>query len=133
MWKVGMAKTSAGRVQSVALRILSDREKKIQDFVPEEYWKISTLFKNKINSSLEKKNSKKLGRLNKSDAVSIEKDLKSKLSSPSKTKNLSTTLTEAISNAEIKGNKIHNSIYLSPLVLTKISKNQRKNFLLLGF
>ena len=44
-----------------------------------------------------------------------QKDLKSKLSSPSRTKNLSTTLTDAINNADIKGNKIHNSIYYSPL------------------
>lgn len=76
MWKKGMAKTSAGRVQSVALKILSDREKQIQAFVPEEYWKISILFKNKITSLLEKKDSEKLERLNKADAVAIEKDLK---------------------------------------------------------
>ncbi len=29
---------SAGRVQSVALRIINDREKEINDFIPEEYW-----------------------------------------------------------------------------------------------
>ena len=31
---------SAGRVQSVALRIIADREKEISDFVPKEYWTI---------------------------------------------------------------------------------------------
>lgn len=31
---------SAGRVQSVALRIVVDREKEIREFVPEEYWTI---------------------------------------------------------------------------------------------
>ena len=31
---------SAGRVQSVALRIICDREKEIEQFVPEEYWTI---------------------------------------------------------------------------------------------
>ena len=31
---------SAGRVQSVALRIIVDREREIQDFVPVEYWTI---------------------------------------------------------------------------------------------
>jgi DNA topoisomerase-1 len=31
---------SAGRVQSVALRIIADREREIEGFVPEEYWSI---------------------------------------------------------------------------------------------
>lgn len=35
---------SAGRVQSVALKILVEREKEIQAFVPEEYWKIKAKF-----------------------------------------------------------------------------------------
>ena len=35
---------SAGRVQSVALRIIVDREEKIRDFVPEEYWTIDANF-----------------------------------------------------------------------------------------
>lgn len=39
---------SAGRVQSVALKILNDREKEILDFKPEEYWTISAILsKNK--------------------------------------------------------------------------------------
>ncbi|RAP33207.1 type I DNA topoisomerase [Candidatus Marinamargulisbacteria bacterium SCGC AG-410-N11] len=37
---------SAGRVQSIAVKIVCDREELIQKFVPEEYWEISTLFKN---------------------------------------------------------------------------------------
>ena len=36
---------SAGRVQSVACRILCDREKEIMDFVPEEYWNITAQLK----------------------------------------------------------------------------------------
>ncbi|MBQ8926118.1 MAG: type I DNA topoisomerase, partial [Clostridia bacterium] len=35
---------SAGRVQSVALRLIVDREKKIRDFKPEEYWSIDAKF-----------------------------------------------------------------------------------------
>ena len=31
---------SAGRVQSVALRIIADREEEINDFIPEEYWSL---------------------------------------------------------------------------------------------
>jgi len=35
---------SAGRVQSVALRFICDRELEIQSFVPESYWEVSALF-----------------------------------------------------------------------------------------
>lgn len=35
---------SAGRVQSVALRLIVEREGEIQVFVPEEYWKVSAQF-----------------------------------------------------------------------------------------
>jgi DNA topoisomerase-1 len=37
------AKLSAGRVQSVALRLVVDREREIEAFKPEEYWKITAL------------------------------------------------------------------------------------------
>ncbi len=39
------AKLSAGRVQSVATRIVVDREKEIKAFVPEEYWLLDALLK----------------------------------------------------------------------------------------
>ena len=35
---------SAGRVQSVALRIICDREKEIDAFIPEEYWTLNAFF-----------------------------------------------------------------------------------------
>lgn len=35
---------SAGRVQSVAVKIIVDREKQIKDFVPEEYWTVDAKF-----------------------------------------------------------------------------------------
>lgn len=35
---------SAGRVQSVALRLICEKEKEIEAFVPQEYWKIKALF-----------------------------------------------------------------------------------------
>lgn len=35
---------SAGRVQSAALKIICDREKEIEDFVPEEYWTVEASF-----------------------------------------------------------------------------------------
>lgn len=36
---------SAGRVQSVALRIIADREAEIDAFIPEEYWTLDAVFK----------------------------------------------------------------------------------------
>jgi DNA topoisomerase I len=44
LWKKVKKGLSAGRVQTVALRLIVDREKEIQSFVPEEYWKIKSSF-----------------------------------------------------------------------------------------
>ena len=41
LWKKVKKGLSAGRVQSVALKIIIDREKEIRDFKPVEYWKLS--------------------------------------------------------------------------------------------
>jgi DNA topoisomerase-1 len=42
LWdKLGFKTLSAGRVQSVALRLICEREREIQAFVPEEYWTIT--------------------------------------------------------------------------------------------
>jgi len=41
LWKRVRSGTSAGRVQSVALRLVVEREREIQAFVPEEYWTIT--------------------------------------------------------------------------------------------
>ncbi len=45
LWKKVKKGLSAGRVQSVALRMIIDRENEINAFVPEEYWSISGQFK----------------------------------------------------------------------------------------
>jgi len=42
LWKKVGKGLSAGRVQSVAVRIICDREDEIEAFVPQEYWKINT-------------------------------------------------------------------------------------------
>ena len=47
LWKKVKKGLSAGRVQSVAVRLIIDRENEIRDFKPEEYWSISGLFKKK--------------------------------------------------------------------------------------
>src|SRR6266571_1226669 len=43
LWRRIQSGTSAGRVQSVALRLICDRENEIRAFVPEEYWTIIAL------------------------------------------------------------------------------------------
>jgi len=45
LWKKLMRGLSAGRVQSVAVRLIAEREKEIKDFKPQEYWSIKALFK----------------------------------------------------------------------------------------
>ena len=45
LWAKVKRGLSAGRVQSVALRIIADREDEIAAFIPEEYWSLDTNFK----------------------------------------------------------------------------------------
>ncbi|MBP5208324.1 MAG: type I DNA topoisomerase [Clostridia bacterium] len=45
LWRTIRSGLSAGRVQSVAARIVVDRENEIRSFVPEEYWKIEATLK----------------------------------------------------------------------------------------
>lgn len=45
LWSKVRKGLSAGRVQSVAVRLICEREKEIQDFKPEEYWTIETILK----------------------------------------------------------------------------------------
>ncbi|OIJ17825.1 DNA topoisomerase I [Anaerobacillus alkalidiazotrophicus] len=45
LWKKVKKGLSAGRVQSVAVKMIIDREKEVQSFVPEEYWSITAKFK----------------------------------------------------------------------------------------
>ena len=50
---------SAGRVQSVALKLIVDKEREINKFIPEEYWNITGIF-NDFNAELEKYKDKKI-------------------------------------------------------------------------
>lgn len=45
LWAKVKRGLSAGRVQSVALRIIADREEEINAFIPEEYWSLDASFK----------------------------------------------------------------------------------------
>ena len=62
LWRKVRKGLSAGRVQSAALKMICDREKEIQDFIPEEYWNISVVFKGKpeFTGKLTSKNGKKI-------------------------------------------------------------------------
>jgi DNA topoisomerase I len=44
LWKKIRYGLSAGRVQSVALRLIVEREREIEQFKPEEYWEVDVLF-----------------------------------------------------------------------------------------
>ena len=56
LWTKLPGSKSAGRVQSVALRLLTEREHEIEIFKPEEFWSLNIIFKTKdkkkINSNI---------------------------------------------------------------------------------
>lgn len=52
LWKTVKSGLSAGRVQSVATRILVERENEISEFVPVEYWTVEAELKNADGKSL---------------------------------------------------------------------------------
>ena len=51
LWKKVKSGLSAGRVQSVAVRLIVEREREIQQFVPEEYWSVAARLKEQIADS----------------------------------------------------------------------------------
>jgi len=96
LWKKIARGLSAGRVQSVALRLIVEREEEIRAFKPEEYWTISAVLRKAddynggnsgkpstqklIEATLSKINGEaldKLGIKNEKDAKRIAKDLES--------------------------------------------------------
>ena len=59
LWKKVKRGLSAGRVQSVAVKIIVDREDEIEKFVPEEYWSLDAKFKKDKKNFLAKLNTYK--------------------------------------------------------------------------
>ena len=56
LWKKVQKGLSAGRVQSVAVKLIVDREEEIEKFIPQEYWNIfATLQDKKSNKNFEAK------------------------------------------------------------------------------
>jgi len=81
LWKNVKKGLSAGRVQSVAVKLIVDREREIEKFIPEEYWSITaTLAKEKDKKTFEAKfygkDNKKVEIHSKEEADKILKDLK---------------------------------------------------------
>lgn len=81
LWrKVGRG-LSAGRVQSVAVRLIVDREKEISIFVPKEYWEIEADLKkknienSKFTAKLDKIENKKMDLNNQGDSVNLAAEL----------------------------------------------------------
>ena len=80
LWKKVMYGLSAGRVQSVAVRLIVERERERQAFNPEEYWSLDGEFadskkKRNFRASLAEKNEKKLEIGNEKQVKKIQKDL----------------------------------------------------------
>lgn len=79
LWKKVKKGLSAGRVQSVALRLIIDREMEINDFKPEEYWTITGSFlkgKETFEAGFFGKNGKKLPLKSEEDVKAILAQLK---------------------------------------------------------
>ena len=65
LWKVIVKNLSAGRVQTVALRLICEREQEVRDFVPQEYWTIEADLKKDIEFKAQlKKYANKVIKLN---------------------------------------------------------------------
>lgn len=80
LWKKVRRGLSAGRVQSVALRLICEREQEINDFVVEEYWSITGNFKTTSGKQFQAKllsiGGKKVQISNETQAKEIEANLK---------------------------------------------------------
>ncbi len=77
--KLMQAKTSgssAGRVQSVALKLIVDKEREIEKFEPVEYWTINANFED-FKADLDKYNNKDIELKNEKDANKVLSDLSS--------------------------------------------------------
>ena len=79
LWKKICKGLSAGRVQSVAVRIICEREREIQAFVPEEYWTIEgeykTANKEKFPVTVTHKKGEKLEISNEEEAQKVVTDI----------------------------------------------------------
>ncbi|MGD8327892.1 MAG: type I DNA topoisomerase [Acidobacteriota bacterium] len=79
LWDKVRRGISAGRVQSVALRLIVDREREIEAFVPEEYWSIKAHMEGDepptFEAELQRKDGDKLAIGNQDEALALLADL----------------------------------------------------------
>ncbi len=82
LWKKMWYGLSAGRVQSVALRLIVERELERRAFDPKEYWDVDSVFidvedkSRKLKADLYKKNNKKYKPKTKDEVDGLKKELK---------------------------------------------------------
>jgi len=80
LWRNVRKGLSAGRVQSVATKMICDREQEIESFIPEEYWKIEALLKTEDGNSFKSRffgyKNKKLDLPRKEDVDKVLENLK---------------------------------------------------------
>ncbi|MFH0776245.1 MAG: type I DNA topoisomerase [Patescibacteria group bacterium] len=80
IWKKVRYGLSAGRVQSVAVRLIVEREREIEAFKPVEYWTVGAQFEtprgDKFSAELAKADGKKIEIGKKNEAEKVELDLK---------------------------------------------------------
>ncbi|WP_310877791.1 type I DNA topoisomerase [Priestia megaterium] len=78
LWKKVKKGLSAGRVQSIAVRLIIDREKEIAKFIPEEYWTVKATFQkgnDQFEGQLIEYRGKKVELSNEDDVTNIVKQL----------------------------------------------------------
>ena len=80
LWKKICKGLSAGRVQSVAVRIICDREREIQAFVPEEYWTIEGQYRTSTKETFDvvvtHKGEEKLTISNEEESIAVLGDIR---------------------------------------------------------
>ena len=77
LWKIISRNASAGRVQSVALKLICDLEDEIKAFVPQKYWEVSASIQKNINLNLIKIADEKVDRIFDEKVIKkLKKDLK---------------------------------------------------------
>ena len=83
LWRRNLGK-SAGRVQSVAVKLVVDREKEIEDFKPVEYWSVESVCKvqnSEFKANLNKFNGEKIEKMTIGDKTMVD-DILSKIGNP---------------------------------------------------
>jgi len=112
LWEKVRRGLSAGRVQSVALKLVCDREREILAFVPEEYWNITARLAGPVppefDAKLLKKNGQNIKVGNETESNAILADVKK-----------ATWIVESVTTKERKKNAV------PPLITSKLQQASR--------